>query len=494
MTTAGGVRVRGVASGALAACLLIGCANDVGRDPTDEHERSELMIAAAEGDSARVARLLDGGARIDQSVRPHSQLRELGAFLMWMQDLPDRDDGYTALHYAIRGGHPAVARLLLTRGADPDGSEDGMPPLLLATLSPKAAELVPLLLEHGADVARAEAAGDPVAFVATRRDTTVMRLLLAAGADVNAGDPLISAAERGDSMMVEFLLAAGADPSRRRAGSDWTAAMFARERGHVAIAERLGGGAGSAAALTTELARAVRLGNEDSVRVQLEAGARATGNDQFGEPLVIVAVSRGQPAIVRLLLEHGASARSARLGVPALAWAAQLGDTLSFDALVEHGADARDPTVLSYAATAGNVPILARLHRAGANLRAHRDEALRAVAGSGDAEAVRFLLDRGLDPNAVGAHGLTALGRAVAARSHDAVALLLERGARPDGAGSWTPLMDAAMSGDTVMLDLLLRHGARLDRRNDDGNTAVEVATRAGRADVARWLRARSGG
>src|SRR5687768_9679100 len=100
-----------VLASAMAACNPF-------RDSTDEHEKTALMYAAEAGDAAAVRRELADGARVNQRVIGHSTVRVILAFIAWMQELPDRDPGYTALHYAARAGG-YERRAAIVRGQSP---------------------------------------------------------------------------------------------------------------------------------------------------------------------------------------------------------------------------------------------------------------------------------------------------------------------------------------------------------------------------------------
>lgn len=97
-------------------------------------------------------------------------------------------DGFTALHLAAWYGHPKVAELLLT---------------------------------HGADVERVAAnpsAVRPLHSAAAGGHLVIVHLMLDRGADIEAEQtggvrPLHSAAHRDDRAMVELLLGRGADPA-----------------------------------------------------------------------------------------------------------------------------------------------------------------------------------------------------------------------------------------------------------------------------------------
>jgi len=274
----------------------------------------------------------------------------------------------------------------------------------------------------------------------------------------------------------------------------WTPAMLARDRGHIGIAERLGGGAGSNDHLVVELAAAVQAGDAAAVRALLEQGAKPGSVTRTGDPILAEAIRSGHVEIVDLLLDAGASPHTTQYGQPVILYATQLGDTLLIATLLEHGANARTPGIATYAAGAGSVAVLEQLRRAGADLREHGDAPLRQAAFSGRADAVRYLLSLGADPNAADENGVRPLGRAAARGGIETTRVLLEAGANPN-LDSWTPLMGAAMSGDTVLMALLLEFGADAQRRDESGKSAADYARGAGKPWAAEWLarRARSG-
>jgi ankyrin repeat protein len=122
-------------------------------------------------------------------------------------------DGFTALHFAAFFGKAEAARSLLEAGA------------VVGAYS------------------RNDLLVQPLHSAASGRHHEVCRLLIAAGADVNATQrhgytPLHAAAEHGDDELVELFLSAGADPSALRDGGQ-TPADTAEAAGHVDIARRL---------------------------------------------------------------------------------------------------------------------------------------------------------------------------------------------------------------------------------------------------------------
>lgn len=146
------------------------------------------------------------------------------------------------------------------------------------------------------------------------------------------------------------------------------------------------------------------------------------------------------------------------------------------------------------------------------------------AAMSRDAAAVRLLLSKGADVNALGAYGTPALHWLVRVEDRATAGLLLDAGADPnfkspqgvaplhlaianrdlgvvdlllsvgadaqllDNAGE-TPLMLAARAGDAAIAARLLRAGAPVDARDPEyGQTALMVAVREGHAEVVRLL------
>ena len=187
------------------------------RQDQDGWTPMHLAVACARGDVVRV--LAEAGADVSAHTERHRTplhlalehapdlvpvLVELGAVVdapsaAYLDDvdrltaeldagagLTDPTTGVDLLAWAAFGGAAGAARLLLARGADPDGGA------LHAAAAGGNPELVRLLLEAGADVDR----HDPdtgrtplhaaVAAGATGGSAEIVRLLLDAGADVNA--------------------------------------------------------------------------------------------------------------------------------------------------------------------------------------------------------------------------------------------------------------------------------------------------------------------
>jgi ankyrin repeat protein len=154
--------------------------------------------------------------------------------------------GNTALLFAARSGHLAVAEALLDGGADPSAaSAYGTSATVLAAITGNA-ELVRLLLERGADPDAAEAGYAALHAALQRRHPEIVRILLEHGADPNAAlgtptpvrrasnDYFFHTAFVGASAFwlaarfwqpesMRYLAEAGADPLFEHSAEYWTA-------------------------------------------------------------------------------------------------------------------------------------------------------------------------------------------------------------------------------------------------------------------------------
>lgn len=110
------------------------------------------------------------------------------------------------------------------------------------------------------------------------------------------------------------------------------------------------------------------------------------------------------------------------------------------------------------------------------------------------AKFTRLLLEKGADVNCQDENGRTALSLACEAGHLDVVKLLVQFNADPDVSDAWgnSALMYAAFSGHGPVLEFLVRAfkrlGLRLDRTNNAGHSAVDVANFFGHSQCVQIL------
>ena len=439
--------------------------------------RPPLLDAAKNGDRDALRALLQKGASVNT---------------------PEAD-GTTALHWASYRDDVEGAGLLIRAGAKVNAANDlGVTPLWTASLNGSEA-MVRQLLDAGADPNLALLAGETPLMVAARSGKpVVVEQLLAKGANVNARGArsqtaLMWAASQKHPDVVRLLLAHGADV---RARSDkWSQVMAVPPHGYLPYNKDIPAGA------ETALMFAARVGDLDSAKLLIGAGAEVNDADAWGVSATSLAAHSGFREIVELLLEKGADPNAAAPGFSALHEAIMQRDERMVGALLAHGADANAPlrtwtptrrssrdfnfapelvgaTPLWLAARFSEPGVMRLLVKHGADPRfvhhsdkvvegrsgegfQHRLEAttpLMAAIGMGGGseawvpleragrealtlDAVKLAVELGIDVNAANTDGRTALDAAKALKYDTVVAFLVSQGARPGTKkGAITPL------------------------------------------------------
>ncbi|XP_056145493.1 ankyrin repeat domain-containing protein 50 [Lampris incognitus] len=204
-----------------------------------------------------------------------------------------------------------------------------------------------------------------------------------------------------------------------------------------------------------------------------------------------------QQESVKMLLDSGISVNQidSTDGRTLLASAAYAGSADIGSILLTRGADPlisdnQGQTPLTLASRQGHIKVLSLLlewakdqePETAARMLEHADSegwtALRSAAWGGHSEAVRLLLDAGVDVEGCDGEGRTAL-RAAAWGGHEEILLtLLDYGAQVDKADreGRTPLIAAAYMGHREAVEILLDHNAEVDLADGDGRTALSVA------------------
>lgn len=374
----------------LTAILVLASAVPLAAQTSD----TPLHLAAAAGDVETLRRLLDAGTPVDIGDRENStpldvaaQSGQLDAVRLLVNagaDVRHSDsNGMTPLHFACYEGHDDAALYLLERGADPAATtargstplhgaaagghtstaalllERGAPvnarnaggytPILSASAGRADAEMIGLLVEHGAWVDDRDREGTTALHTAAWRgnlDVTrcliergssldalmngggntplhnaasvcslgVVRALLDAGAHVDCrttwgATPLQWAARRGGADVVQLLLERGADP--RSTGDNGMTPFFAAMDGGHLPAARLILEAGADVNVRTPDVRRTPLhlaalrGQVDAAALMLDHGAELDPVDDYGMTPVQCAARYGNPEVVDLFRARG---------------------------------------------------------------------------------------------------------------------------------------------------------------------------------------------
>jgi ankyrin repeat protein len=403
---------------------------------------------------------------------------------------PAADAGKLSLAQAVTAAdRDAVQSLLNGSGKQELSGREGAA-ALIAAAERNDLETADLLLAAGVDPKAANDYGATALYAAAEdTDPAMTEKLLAAGADANAqllsGEtPLMTAALRGHLATVNALLAGGADPNLQEKSGGQTALMWALSQRHSAVVDvlvshkadvNLASKSGS-----TPLMFAAQ-GSLQSARTLLAAGARPNDvHPDTGQTALIIASTMGNTDIVALLLDNGAdpnirdsntftalhaAVRDSDYGTD---HASRVTAAATVKVLLAHGADPnvrinqkkqtvralnevsfQGATPLALAAEVNSLDAIKELVKGGADPKIATEQGttpLMLAVGAGTdvqrtrsleeralaLETAKYLVDLGVDVNAVGQFGWTALHCATYQGLNDVIELLVSKGAKID--------------------------------------------------------------
>ena len=451
-----------------------------------------------------------GSDRLIDAVKAGNR-QAVSAFLKNHADVNAADpDGTTPLEWAVRADDLAMARLLLAAGANAKAANRlGVTPLSLAAANANAT-MADALLSAGADANANQPGGQTILMAAARTgNPDMVKSLLAHGAAVNARETaygetaLMWAAAENHAAAVKVLVAHGAEVNGRSTLLQYPQDRFGLE-GVVTILPR---------GNWTPLMYAARQGSSEAAAALIESGAEVNAIDPDGTTALVLAIINSHYDIAALLTEKGADPNIADAAGMAALYAAVDMNTLG----EVYGRPARPATSKSSALDLMKIllahganpnaqlksPALQRAHTPGEGTLAEGATPLMRAAKNGDSAAIRILLAHGADVAIVQKNHTTALmfaaglgrGLGVFAKDYATEAELLETVQVLVAAGAdvnavadngQTALHSAAQASDDIVR-LLAAHGARLDAKDKQGRTPLDMALGVG-------LRGRAGG
>ena len=366
-----------------------------GADPNERRSlggETALMMASRTGNVAAIQALLDHGAEVNAKTTQH---------------------GTTPLMWAAAQGHPAAVQLLIARGADvnarsnPDADfsrprswphgEDPRPYRRAVALSAARGQgrVRPIDGMQGKVVPNLDGGGlSPLVYASRRNDLESVRMLLAAGAEVNqvtgsGWSPLLVATHNRNYQLASLLLDKGANPNLVNK-SGWTPLYLAVDNRNVE--------SGDYPVRQADMdhlefiKKLVAHGADVNARMKANTERRVVFRGQWvneeGETAFVRAAESSDLAVMRLLLDHGAD--------PSIPTAAKV-------------------TALQVAAGIGWVEGLTYEWSEKDNV-----------------EAVKMLLAMGADPNAQADTGRTALMGAAHKGRIAVIQILVDAGAKLD--------------------------------------------------------------
>jgi len=464
-----------------------------------------LLTAIYHGDVQAVDRLITAGAKVRAANREgmtplamaclDGDLRIIERLLVAGADPKERGpNGETLLMFAARNGRVDVLKRLLVAGADVNAREAlrGTTALMWAA-EQRHPDAVKVLLAAGADPAVASGpAGLPQNYMAPRVNVSAVQ-------DARQRRARAAAAGRtyDEQVAVERQNPApagrppGAPPAEPSPADDDT----------VVQAGLVGNGGGA----LTALIFAAREGDIDSANALIDGGARINQSTEYGWTPLLTAVNNRNYAVAKMLIDRGADVNIANRGGWTPLYLAtdnrnieggdypvpkpDLDHLEIITALLQHGANpnarVRDNTLTRTiftmqwffedgatafvrAAQSSDTTLLKLLLEYHADpflATANGDTALTAAGGIGwvegvtyerspqeNVEAIRMLLDLGLDPNGANREGRTALMGAALKGRNAAVQLLVDRGAKletQDRGSRDTDKLGSAAAGHT---------------------------------------------
>lgn len=353
------------------------------------------------------------------------------------------DFGQTALLQAACNGNVAMVKLLLDHGAKIDAMAEGITPLTGAIMAPS----IPLSFRKG-------------------DYTGVVRLLVQRGANVNIVSswsnkftPIIYCGAYGNAEIARILINAGADVNAKD-NKGKSAADYAIEYKKLEVLGVLRK-AGAAVSYTGDKAKDIILAmlslDREKVFSLVEEGADPDSKDKSGKTLLMYSVEEKWPEVIELLLKKGADANAK---------------------------DRDGWTAMMHAALENQTELLKVFEQAGVKMpySGNKKHDLLVAVLAGDREKAAALLGQGVDINSTYRFKSPLLNYAIKKNDQDMIKFLIDRKANPNLANEYgiSPFVSTLINGDTQLARQLIEYGADVSAKDSGGFTALMYAILTG--------------
>ncbi|XP_033224897.1 ankyrin repeat domain-containing protein 17-like isoform X3 [Belonocnema kinseyi] len=457
-------------------------------NPRSQNEKRSLVEACTDGDVGTVKKLLTEGRSVHETT----------------------EEGESLLSLACSAGYYELAQVLLAMSANVEdrGIKGDCTPLMEAA-SAGHADIVRLLIAHGADVnAQSTSGNTPLMYACAGGHEEVVRALLDAGANVedhneNGHTPLMEAASAGHVPVAKILLDHGAGINTHSNEFKESALTLACYKGHLDMVRfLLEAGADQehkTDEMHTALMEASMDGHVEVARLLLDSGAQVNmPTDSFESPLTLAACG-GHVDLAMLLIERGANIEEVNdEGYTPLMEAAREGHEEMVALLLSQGralintqTEETQETALTLACCGGFLEVADFLIKAGADIELGASTPLMEAAQEGHIDLVRYLLESNADVHAQTQTGDTALTYACENGHTDVADLLMQFGANleHESEGGRTPLMKACRAGHLCTVQFLVSKRADVNRQTtNNDHTPLSLACAGGHLAVVELL------
>ncbi|KAF4629121.1 hypothetical protein G7Y89_g9028 [Cudoniella acicularis] len=446
------------------------------------YEMAELLIN--NGADINATNFRNQTPLIIASMMNHIDLAKLLLSFRYRAERYVKDsESRSALWWAANNNNMDMARLLLLQSSIGD-IEDYQRVLEWATRHGNHT-FVDFILNKCLSLIRLmDDSGNPLLSVAAGKGhDDVVKILLAAGANINeqdpsGGTPLNWAAANGKQDIIRLLLANGATINGSNEGDKRTPLSKAAENGHEAVAIQL-----------------------------IECNCHLDTPDAHGRTPLSWASTMGHERIVRLLLSHGVDPNSKdRRGFTPLLWTMQRRFEAVSILLVEYNADVnvKDENgwlPILYALESGQLAVAQLIIKSGTDLNSsfsfdvaipHHRPLLFWSVMRGYESFTELLLANGVTIDIHDSESRrTPLSKAAEEGREGIVSLLIRHGADPnftDGEDNRTPLSRASEMGHGTVVRLLVSAGANFELKDELGRTPLFWAIQSGYRIVVKAL------